>query len=680
MKARLTVTFVLLIAGLIILQSCVPDLPQPDNPQETRYPVTLTVSGRTTGCDTLEQAFEAAPGGQQSVITVYKDVVLSRQLTVAGKSVTLTDGGSDVTITRAFSSDSGNRMFVITDGGSLTLRGSTEGSLTVDGSRAEASENLSGRNVFLVGTGENDSTASLSLLFGVTVRNNVTSAKGGAALVNGTLTLDGAVVEHNTSSDNGGAFQISYNGTLKVFSGTIRSNSANYGGGVNAARTTTVLIAGGSFENNTATTGGGNLYIPSQSQGVTICGGSFTGGKLKNDANSIDIANGSADTPTSVNITGSFSCDMIQLKGKNIRLNLCVSPGATTWPVKSTVDLSTDEKLALLAGPFADEYGCLRFEGLPESMFGPSDDACARFFATPINQKEWGDCTYIEFPDGTNMLIDAAQTETGEAIAKELWACGIRRIDAVLLTHFHGDHANGLKPIIQNAGITIGTLYCSTYRPSASYSWLIGGVTSVSTVSKGSSFSLGGATFDVLWPDQSCLNPPAGYTSNSTDSEKAYTADDPPPVGGSLDVNSRSLVVRMVYKNTTILFTGDIYANGISYGNRDYTAYDNLCSEQYLVAEYAGTQVLNADIMTAPHHGKRTSSSVALIEAVSPVWAIAMGGNYQSDVAQRYADAGAHFILTGSTVTDFSDAANADVLVRIGERRIKTGNGDWTAF
>ena len=650
--------------------------------------VTVETSKGRKSFTSLEMAFDSVEKGESATIYVNEDIVLKSQITVENKRITLTDSGDAVVITRDFSTVGANRMFFIKGDGYLTVKGSNSGSITIDGSLSSPDESLVDRNVFYVGDGAADTEATLELSTDAVIRNNKTSAKGGAALVNGKLILRGAKVLDNSTTDNGGAFQISYNAEFKMYSGTIRNNSANHGGGVNLARDTTVQISGGSFIGNTAVSGGGNLYIPTSSQGVTISGGFFSGGKYGEKDNDIGIAN-----KATVKVNGVFSCENIEIRGKETRIELNAALGNTKFKVTTTAEMTGEERAALFTGTNPKEYGAFKFQGLQGSMFNDNEHAHIKFFASPVDYKEWGDCTYIEFPDGANMLVDCAQysddCQTGGAIAKELWALGIEKIDICLLTHYHSDHANGFKAIFEEAKISVGQFISSPYMPESGYSWLekdlktYGGTKKL--VSAGSEFKLGGSTFQVLWPDKDQLTPVPRETT--TDAGKAYTDDDPPALGGSLDMNSKGLVVMMKYGSSKVLFTGDIYANKIAYKNWDYTAYDNKNSEEYLVKKYKGTDTLNADIMTAPHHGKRTSSSEALIAAVSPAYAIAMGGNYDAGncvqgsetkhLSARYTEAGAVFYLTGSTAKSCKNALNKNVYVELtGGGYIVTADGN----
>jgi beta-lactamase superfamily II metal-dependent hydrolase len=56
-----------------------------------------------------------------------------------------------------------------------------------------------------------------------------------------------------------------------------------------------------------------------------------------------------------------------------------------------------------------------------------------------------GDATYIELPNGSNVLIDGGPS--GVPIYEFLKAKGVTKIDHVVLTHPHNDHYRGLKKV-----------------------------------------------------------------------------------------------------------------------------------------------------------------------------------------------------------------------------------------
>jgi len=97
-------------------------------------------------------------------------------------------------------------------------------------------------------------------------------------------------------------------------------------------------------------------------------------------------------------------------------------------------------------------------------------------------------------------------------------------------------------------------------------------------------------------------------------------------------VNDNSLVVALRYRGRTLLFTGDVEAEG----------------EAELVAAGIG----RADVVKVPHHGSPTSSTEALIAATRPGLAVISCGRGNSfgfpsrEVVDRWRDAGAEIART----------------------------------
>ena len=87
---------------------------------------------------------------------------------------------------------------------------------------------------------------------------------------------------------------------------------------------------------------------------------------------------------------------------------------------------------------------------------------------------------------------------------------------------------------------------------------------------------------------------------------------------------------------------------------------------------------LRADVLLAPHHGSRTSSTPAFLAAVNPGFVVVpVGyrnrfGHPRADVVERYAAAGAQVLRTdldGAVAVRFSGSGMETIGQRVAERR-----------
>lgn len=91
----------------------------------------------------------------------------------------------------------------------------------------------------------------------------------------------------------------------------------------------------------------------------------------------------------------------------------------------------------------------------------------ARFCVYPIwffegNEKLYGDCTAIlEYSEDGSIahcvLIDTAMASASNIVIRKLKAAGVKKIDAVVISHAHGDHYGGLSNILK--ALPVGRLY-----------------------------------------------------------------------------------------------------------------------------------------------------------------------------------------------------------------------------
>jgi competence protein ComEC len=187
-----------------------------------------------------------------------------------------------------------------------------------------------------------------------------------------------------------------------------------------------------------------------------------------------------------------------------------------------------------------------------------------------------------------------------------LRASGVTRLDKVIVTHNDNDHAGGAAAVMRTlpAGMLLSSL-ASDHPAQALAPWR-------TPCYAGQRWDWDGVGFEMLYPTAE---------SYGRDLRRA---------------NWRSCVLRITAHGHAVLLTGDIEA-------RD---------EQALLAAGAS---LAADLLLVPHHGSRTSSTPAFIDAVAPRLAVfTVGyrnrfGHPRPDVAARYADRGVQILRTDRT-------------------------------
>lgn len=234
--------------------------------------------------------------------------------------------------------------------------------------------------------------------------------------------------------------------------------------------------------------------------------------------------------------------------------------------------------------------------------------------------------------DDVSMLIDGGNTEDSSLIYTYLRDHAIDHLDYIVCTHAHEDHVGGLAGALNHA--TVDTVFCpvANYDSDAFQSFLtcLGkqGV-SITTPAAGDRFMLGSASVTVLGPIDTA-------------------ADEP---------NNTSIVLRIVYGDTSFLFTGD--------AEREE-------EQDILDAGYT----LNSTVLKVGHHGSANSTTYPFLYEVMPEYAvISVGadnsyGHPDEDTLSRLRDADVKVYRTdmqgdvictsdGSKVT-FSVGRNAD--------------------
>ena len=227
-----------------------------------------------------------------------------------------------------------------------------------------------------------------------------------------------------------------------------------------------------------------------------------------------------------------------------------------------------------------------------------------------LRESEAPEPDYVSSTDDASIEQNSRVGE--EVVSRFLWSLGLRRIDYVVATHSHQDHVGGLFNVIDN--FKVGELLLGRAPLSdIEYSRLTRAASRrgvpVGSVAAGDRFDLDGVTVEVPWPAR----------------------PRPTPV---INGNNESIVLRLSLGTVSILMAGDIERE----------------AEEEMVRSGAA---LKADLLKAPHHGSRTSSSSALLNAVSPKFAVVSVGEQSrfghphSEVLSRYLNRGVSLYRTG---------------------------------
>jgi competence protein ComEC len=180
-----------------------------------------------------------------------------------------------------------------------------------------------------------------------------------------------------------------------------------------------------------------------------------------------------------------------------------------------------------------------------------------------------GDATVVDV-GGSVLVVDAGPDAT--AVDTCLDRLGVRQVAAVLLTHAHADHVDGLPGV--GAGRRVGRVVVGPGGGAPA--------TESTVVAAGTRMRVGSATVEVVGP----VGPGARVTSPDRDERSAE---------GSA-VNDASLVLRVHVRGVVLLLTGDVEPAG-----------------QDAVLR-SGADV-SADVLKVPHHGSARQSR-RFVEAV----------------------------------------------------------------
>ena len=212
------------------------------------------------------------------------------------------------------------------------------------------------------------------------------------------------------------------------------------------------------------------------------------------------------------------------------------------------------------------------------------------FFQKPVNGLKvhflsvgQGDAELIQTPSGQSVLIDGGPNSSVVGEVEKYMPFYQKKIDAVILSHPHADHVAGLVDIAKK--YQIGHVYMTGIVHTApEYLEFLKIVKDkniqATDVKSGDKLDLGNdIRIDFLYPIKTL-------------------------VGGKIDnLNNSSIVNRLVYGDSSVLFTGDLEKD----------------SQDEMIAANPN---IKSNILKVPHHGSKDATNPSLVKAVSPQFAV----------------------------------------------------------
>lgn len=219
-----------------------------------------------------------------------------------------------------------------------------------------------------------------------------------------------------------------------------------------------------------------------------------------------------------------------------------------------------------------------------------------------------GDATYIEFPNGTDMLIDSGKSGSGSTVVNYLKKQESNMtIDYLIATHPDADHVGGMQEVFKSMKVNNFIYPYDAQHDTQTWKNVLSlakkeGCT-IKDSKSGTSFNFGGAVVKFIHP--------------TTDYK---------------DTNEDSVVTFIDYKDAEFMFTGDI-------------------EKQTEIDMVELGLVRNIDFMSVPHHGSKSSSTPYFLVEADPEYAIVSVGQNSyghpvPEVLQRYANIGAKVYRT----------------------------------
>lgn len=198
-----------------------------------------------------------------------------------------------------------------------------------------------------------------------------------------------------------------------------------------------------------------------------------------------------------------------------------------------------------------------------------------------------GDSTFIVTPDNKTILIDGGGSlnknfDVGKkTLVPYILDRGYIKIDYIFISHFDLDHVGGILSVLEE--LKVGKVIIGKqFENSENYENLIKIArkkqVEIIQVDEQKEIVIDNVKFNIIWPDKENI-----IKENS--------------------LNNNSLVMKMVYRNFSMLFTGDI---------------EEIAERKIIDTYKADSDIFKSDVLKIAHHGSKTSSINEFLNLVKP--------------------------------------------------------------
>lgn len=227
---------------------------------------------------------------------------------------------------------------------------------------------------------------------------------------------------------------------------------------------------------------------------------------------------------------------------------------------------------------------------------------------------EGGQATLLVTPEKQSLLIDTGWPGFGDRdadrIVKVAKKAGLKRIDNLIITHYHRDHVGGITQLLSKMSVGTFIDHGPNRETGAAADQLMESYTKAASsgqrrsVKAGETIPLKGADVLVLTSDGEVIGSPApgGGQANPLCAKAERKADDP-------SENARSLGVLVTFGSFKFIDIGDLTWN------------------KELELACPANKVGTVDLYVTTHHGMDISGPEALVHALRPRVAIMNNGS-----------------------------------------------------